>query len=206
MPEGRPTRLTPAVEERILHAIKLGSSRADAAQFARVGERTLREWLRLGAEEVEGPHATLRARVLEAEANVRVALTGSIVKAGVRDWRAALAFLQCRHPSEYAEKSILFLVKHALQEMEKAAEANGVAIPPDTWSRAWANAARQIARGIPETTIGVRLAPGSPSEESALAGAVGRLAAKLKDEKVRAIVVGALLDELRQGAGAAQAS
>ena len=162
MPEGRPTRLTPDVEERILHAIKLGASRADAAQFAGVGERTLREWLRLGAEEVEGPHATLRARVLEAEGNVKVTLVGSVLKAAMKDWRAALALLQCRHPAEYGDKGVLFLVKHALAEMEKAAEAAGVALPADAWEQAWATVARQLAQKLPEAVSGI--GPGAAGE------------------------------------------
>jgi len=162
VPEGRPTRLTPDVEERILHAIKLGASRADAAQFAGVGERTLREWLRLGAEEVEGPHARLRARVLEAEGHVKVTLVGSVLKAAMKDWRAALALLQCRHPAEYGDKGVLFLVKHALAEMEKAAEAAGVALPANAWEQAWATVARQLAQKLPEAVSGI--GPGAAGE------------------------------------------
>jgi hypothetical protein len=152
---GRPTKLTPAIEERVLHAIKLGASRADAAQFAGIGERTLREWMRLGADEAEGPHAALRARVLEAEGQVKVTLVGCVLKAAVSDWRAALALLQCRHPTEFGDKSVLFLVRHALSEIEKAAELAGVALPESAWEQAWATVARQLAQKLPEAVAGI---------------------------------------------------
>jgi len=152
---GRPTRLSPEIQERILHAMKLGASRADAAQFAGIGERTLREWLRVGAEEPDGPFAALRAKVLEAEGNVKVTLVGCVLKAAVSDWRAALALLQCRHPAEYGDKGVLFLVKHALAEMEKAAERAGIALPADAWEQAWATVARQLAQRLPDAVAGL---------------------------------------------------
>lgn len=152
---GRPSKLTPDVQERILHALKLGASRPDAALFAGIGERTLREWMRLGAEEPEGPFRELRAKVLEAETHVKVTLVGCVLKAAVSDWRAALALLQCRHPSEFGDKGVLFLVRHALAEMQKAAEEAGVALPENAWEQAWATVARQLAAKLPEAVAGL---------------------------------------------------
>lgn len=156
MPDaGRPSKLTPEVQEKILHSIRLGSSRPDAALFAGVGERTLREWMRLGTEEPDGPFGALRAKVTEAEIHVKVTLVGCVLKAAVSDWRAALALLQCRHPAEFGDKGVLFLVKHALAEMQKAAEEAGVSLPENAWEQAWATVARQLAAKLPEAVAGL---------------------------------------------------
>jgi hypothetical protein len=49
-------------------------------------------------------------------------------------------------------------VKHALEEMEKAAAAAGVPLPQDAWERAWATVARQVAWRLPEAVAGLKTA------------------------------------------------
>lgn len=45
---GRPAKLTPEVEARILRAIRLGATREVAAQAAGISERALYDWLERG--------------------------------------------------------------------------------------------------------------------------------------------------------------
>ncbi len=108
---GRPCKLTPEVQEKILNALILGSCRRDAAQFASVDKATLRRWLARGAEEQESLYAELRRAVHEAESRAKITAVGCITKA-VRegDWRAAAWFLACKWPAEFCAKSPLFLV------------------------------------------------------------------------------------------------
>jgi hypothetical protein len=154
-PSGRPSKLTADVRDKVVNAIRLGGSRNDAALFAGIDPRTLRRWMDAGAEEGDGPHAELRAAVVEAETIWKVTALGTIAKAASTDWKAAAWLLERRHPAEFGDKSVLFLVKHALAEMEKAAEQAGVALPENAWEQAWATVARQLAQKLPEAVAGI---------------------------------------------------
>lgn len=106
---GRPSRLTPEVQEKVLQALGLGNTRAHAAAYAGVGERTFRRWMSEGQEEGEGPYAELRQAVLAAESRAQMMAMGAIAKA-IRDgdWKAAAWMLERRVPEYYAPRSRLF--------------------------------------------------------------------------------------------------
>ncbi len=106
---GRPSKLTPEVQEKVLQALGLGNTRAHAAVYAGVGERTFRRWMAEGQEEGEGPYTELRQAVLAAESRAQMLATGCIAKA-IRDgdWKAAAWMLERRVPEHYAPRSRLF--------------------------------------------------------------------------------------------------
>jgi len=152
---GRPEKITPEVIAAVVTALRNGASRADAAQFAGIDPSTLRRWMQRAEEEPDSLYGRLRAEVLETESRVKVALVGCVLKAAATDWRAALELLKCRHPAEFGDRSVLFLVKHALDEMERAAAAAGIALPANAWEQAWATVARQLAQKLPEAVAGI---------------------------------------------------
>ncbi len=152
MPEpGRPSKLTAEVERQLVGALALGSTRADAAQFAGIDKATLRRWLARGAHEPDGPYHQLREAVLSAEGRAKIGAIGCITKA-IRDgnWRAAAWFLERKWPAEYATKSPLFLVARALREMESAAEDAGTPLPEGAWEQTWAKLAREFSLQLPQ--------------------------------------------------------
>ncbi len=106
---GRPSKLTPEVQEKVLQALGLGNTRGHAAVYAGVGERTFRRWMAEGQEEGEGPYTELRQAVLAAESRAQMLATGCIAKA-IRDgdWKAAAWMLERRVPEHYAPRSRLF--------------------------------------------------------------------------------------------------
>ncbi|MHC4136107.1 MAG: hypothetical protein ACYS0K_14095 [Planctomycetota bacterium] len=166
MPDlGRPTKLTPEVQERVVSALLLGNYRSDAAHFAGVDKATLRRWLARGAEESDSFYGVFRETVLEAESRAKVTAMGCITRA-VRegDWRAAAWFLERKWPSEFCAKSQLFLVAKALDEMEKAAEESGAPLPEGAWEQAWAKVAREFSLQLPHAG-GLRVGPGAEGGE-----------------------------------------
>lgn len=95
-----------ALLERLLDALRSGNYRGPACAAAGVDPSTLRAWLRRGrADLAEGVtdsrEAVILQRVAEAEAVAEVGAVEAL-RAGFDDWRAALAFLQARHPDRWA--------------------------------------------------------------------------------------------------------
>ena len=107
MPEmGRPTKLEPEVQERIVQALLLGNHRQDAAEYAGIHPATLRRWLLRGFEEQEGPYVAFRKAVLEAEARAKITAMGCITKAARDgDWKAAAWYLQKKYPHQFSNRS-----------------------------------------------------------------------------------------------------
>jgi hypothetical protein len=93
--EARPTKLTPKAAERAIEAARTGATRAQAAAYAGVGERTLYDWLALGeAEDAPPRYRSFRSALARAEAELVVELTGRIRLSAVHDPRLAIGLLK----------------------------------------------------------------------------------------------------------------
>jgi transposase-like protein len=105
----RPTKLTPAVREKIVQAVAACSSYRAAALYAGVADSTLRSWLARGRAEQgatkrvrgEAPYVELVASLERAAAIAEVRAAGQIAKAGETDWRAMAWFLERRDPETF---------------------------------------------------------------------------------------------------------
>ena len=93
---GRPTKLTPEVQERIEQAIRVGVTHAQAAEYA-VGA-TLREWMR----EIR----RLRSLSTRARPRARSRCWRWSIMPHTHDWRAAAWILEHRWPEDYAVSRI----------------------------------------------------------------------------------------------------
>lgn len=115
---GQPTKLTGATADAICGCLRAGVPRVHAAESAGVSRRTMMAWLEYGRaaalcerpdcdEAHHGPgHAELTYlhflhMVEQAEADAVVLAVGHWSKAMPRDWRAAQAWLERRHPAEF---------------------------------------------------------------------------------------------------------
>jgi hypothetical protein len=153
---GRPTKLTPELIAELAGALRVFTSRADAAVHVGVDPRVFRRWLDRGAEEGDGLYADLRAAVVQAEVRRKGGWIGTVVQAAANgDVKAAMWLLERCHPAEFGERNPLSLVHHAFKEMEKAAAANGIALPGSVWEQAWTAVARQLAQKLPEAIAGI---------------------------------------------------
>ena len=62
MPDnGRPTKLSLDVQNKIVQALQAGTYRQDAAEYAGVDAATLRRWMARGLAEKDGLHDSFRA-------------------------------------------------------------------------------------------------------------------------------------------------
>lgn len=104
---GRPTKLTPEVQERILSAIRAGNYSRVAAEYAGISERTFYGWLRRGQQAKTGVHRDFWCAVQQAEREAEVRAVAMIQKNMDSNWRAALAFLERKHPSRWGRKDRL---------------------------------------------------------------------------------------------------
>jgi hypothetical protein len=86
---GRPGKLTPEVQQRLVAAIKAGNYHHAACRFASVAYRTFTRWMAKGKKTRRGPFRDFRDAVLKAEAEAETA--------AVAAWKASMP----SHPSEY---------------------------------------------------------------------------------------------------------
>lgn len=93
---GRPTKLTPATQETIVNAIRVGNFAETAATYAGIDQSTFWRWMSKGeGEGAPEPYASFRKAVekAKAEAEVRnVALIQQAANDGT--WQAAAWYLE----------------------------------------------------------------------------------------------------------------
>ena len=102
---GRPLKLTPETQARIVEAVELGATWERAADAAGVGASTLRDWRQRG-EAGEKPFAAFLASVKRAEgAGVERALRVIRKAAEGGAWQASAWLLERRYPADYGRRS-----------------------------------------------------------------------------------------------------
>ena len=102
---GRPSKLTPEVEARIVEAVELGATWERAADAAGVGASTLRDWRQRG-EAGEVPFVAFLAALKRAEgAGVERALRSIRKAAEGGAWQASAWILERRYPADYGRRS-----------------------------------------------------------------------------------------------------
>ena len=85
----RPSKLTPEVEERILSAVRAGTSIAGAAGYAGIDSSTFHRWMERGdpsgTERADARFRSFRRRVEQARAEAEVRDITLIAKAAQQD-------------------------------------------------------------------------------------------------------------------------
>lgn len=96
---GRPTKYTPDTVAKITKALKLGSTRRLACQYAGISEDTLANWLR--------DYSDFSDAVNKAEGDGSVEWLNRIEQAAKRgSWQAAAWKLERLYPNEYGRQVI----------------------------------------------------------------------------------------------------
>lgn len=96
MPTGRKSKLTPAVQERIVEAIRGGNYAQVAARCAGIDDSTFYRWLEKGEAEEEGAYRDFHDAVKAAEAVAEDAAVQCVISAMPDSWQAAMTFLERR--------------------------------------------------------------------------------------------------------------
>lgn len=99
---GRPSKLAPQVQARIVQAIALGSVYELAAGYGGISYNTLNEWMKKGEAAKGGPFREFYEAVKEAEGAAAVGWLAKIEKAANDGaWQAAAWKLERRYPKHY---------------------------------------------------------------------------------------------------------
>ena len=117
---GRPSALTPEVQRRLCDAIAAGNTRNDAAEYAGVGESTLRRWLAQGRHRRSGKFRALLAAVKKAEADAVVRNVAIIQKAASTSWQAAAWWLERKRDADWSQsKGLVRRLAREVQELKQ---------------------------------------------------------------------------------------
>ena len=99
--QGRPTKLTAAVQETIVSILTAGHTRTVAATAACISLDTLARWMQKGQAAQTGIYADFCGAIARAEAEAEVRMVTIIQMAGAKDWRAATWWLERRRPVDW---------------------------------------------------------------------------------------------------------
>jgi hypothetical protein len=102
---GRPTTLTPEVEEKILDALREGNYRSAASRSAGIDWGCMRSWIRKGNAGQE-PYAAFVARCKEAEGESEAALVATIRRAANQHWTAAAWLLERKYAPKWGKREM----------------------------------------------------------------------------------------------------
>lgn len=105
--ERDPYKFDPETAEDVLRTIRAGNFLETAAAFAGVTPKTVRNWLRKGARQKEGPLADFARDYAEAEATAETYALAQITRS--RDWAAAAWRLERRFGKRWSRKAALEL-------------------------------------------------------------------------------------------------
>lgn len=127
LPRGKPTKLTPAVQEAIVQYVAAGNYKQVAAQACGITPETFGNWMKWGREQKKGIYFTFFNAVKEAEARAEASAIVQIVIAGKQDWRADAWFLERSRRSRWGQHITLETVKEMSDEeiIEALSNASG---------------------------------------------------------------------------------
>lgn len=102
---GRPPKLTPEVEARLLSALNGGNYRKVACDWAGVSTRAFRDWMLAGKRRPRSRFGQFRRKVLEAERGAEMAMVGRVMMAAKDDPKHAQWWLARKFPERWADKT-----------------------------------------------------------------------------------------------------
>ena len=118
---GRPTRLTPEIQGKIVKALTAGNFRRPAVKWAGVGYRTFLTWMERGLDEQPGQiHCDFRRAVEEAECTAEILAVARIMEAGKADVNHYKWYLERKHWQRWGKKDATRLIA-AMTPGERAA-------------------------------------------------------------------------------------
>lgn len=98
---GRPDKLTPEIQSKIVTAVRAGAFIETAASYAGISKVTLYDWMKRGNKATTGKFRDFNNAVTQAFAEATVADLAQISAAAAKDWRAAAYRLEKRERNLY---------------------------------------------------------------------------------------------------------
>lgn len=103
-PGGRPTKLTPELQDRIVQAIRAGAYIETAAAYAGVSKDTLYQWLKRGARSKSGIYRQFSDAVEKALAEAEMRDVMLVGRAAETNWQAAAWRLERKFPERWGRR------------------------------------------------------------------------------------------------------
>ena len=107
MPAGRPSKLTPERQKKLVDAIRAGNYYETACTYAGIEYQTFRNWMTAGEQATRGKYFGFFEAITRAEAEAESRAVALWQKAMPDDWRAAQMFLERRHPDRWGKQDKL---------------------------------------------------------------------------------------------------
>jgi len=104
MERGRPSKLTPELQQKLVDAIRTGNYYSAACAYAGVSYKVFRDWMIRGEAQESGKYCDFRKAITRAESEAEVRTVALWQKAIPEDWRAAQMFLERRHPDRWGKR------------------------------------------------------------------------------------------------------
>lgn len=101
---GRPSKLTPAVKQRLLDAIRAGNYYEAACVYAGIGETTFYRWMERGEKASSGEYREFWESVKRAEAEAEARVVALWQQEIPGNWQAARDFLARRFSDRWSPK------------------------------------------------------------------------------------------------------
>ena len=98
---GRPDKLTPETQAKIVQAVRAGAFIETAAAYAGISKVTLYDWMKRGNKAPHGKFRDFLNAVTQAFSEATVADLAQISAAAAKDWRAAAYRLEKRERNLY---------------------------------------------------------------------------------------------------------
>lgn len=100
---GRPTKLTPECQARIVEAVAAGNYYEAACSYGGIDRVTFDRWMKRGDRE-PGPYRVFRNAIQDAEARAEVRIVAQWQAQIPDNWQAARDFLARRFPERWGSK------------------------------------------------------------------------------------------------------
>lgn len=97
---GRPTSLTPKLQRTVVRFLRVGNTIKDVRKHVGIGAATWNRWM----NDKRPIYRAFRTAVMEARHSAKLVLVERLHRFSVKDYRAAVEFLQRRHPEEWSKR------------------------------------------------------------------------------------------------------
>lgn len=101
---GRPEKLTPELQQKIVDAIRMGAYIETAAAYAGINKSTLYDWMKRGARAKSGKYKEFSNAVEKALAESEMRDLAVIAKASRENWQAAAWRLERKFPDRWGRR------------------------------------------------------------------------------------------------------
>lgn len=131
---GRPTKLTPALQARIVKLVREGNYPETAAQSEGVHRDTYYSWMERGRKR-ERPFADFSDAVTRARATAQRKMLGVVVKAAPKDPENARWYLERTAPDQFGRRDKLVVENLVSQELDGFLARLEQRLDPETYER-----------------------------------------------------------------------